>query len=106
MWAYMASSTTPPDLQMLKCRGMTFQFTTADYAGTQETRKKSMSIMALMPDGLVREMKNGKIVVTAKESIDVVKQKVIKRAAREVDVVTAGTFGPMCSYALYTLMKP
>lgn len=47
-------------------------------------------------------MKNDKIVVTAKETIDVVKQKGIKRAAIEVDVFTTGTFGPMCSY-VYTL---
>ncbi|MBW2004358.1 MAG: hypothetical protein JRI72_07030 [Deltaproteobacteria bacterium] len=50
-------------------------------------------------------MKNDTIVVTAKETIDVVKQKGIKRAVIEVDVVTTGTLGPMCSYA-YTLIKP
>ncbi len=50
-------------------------------------------------------MKNETIGVTAKETIDVVKQKGIKRAAIEVDVLTTGTLGPMCSYA-YTLIKP
>ena len=44
-------------------------------------------------------MKNDTIVVTTKETIDVFKQNGIKRAAIEVDVITAGTFGPMCSYA-------
>jgi len=47
-------------------------------------------------------MKNDTIVVTTKETIDVFKQNGIKRAAIEVDVITTGTFGPMCSYA-YTL---
>ena len=50
-------------------------------------------------------MKNDTIVVTAKETIDVVKQKGINRATIEVDVVTTGTLGPICSYA-YTLMRP
>jgi len=47
-------------------------------------------------------MKKATIIITAKETIDVVKQKGIKRSAIEVDVFTTGTFGPMCSYA-YTL---
>ncbi len=37
------------------------------------------------------------VVVTAEEIIDVVARKGVARAAREVDVVTTGTFGPMCS---------
>ncbi len=37
------------------------------------------------------------VVVTAEEIIDVVKEKGIERAAKEIDVVTTGTFGPMCS---------
>ncbi len=37
------------------------------------------------------------VVVTAEEMIDVVKEKGIEEAAREVDVVTTGTFAPMCS---------
>jgi uncharacterized protein (DUF39 family) len=41
------------------------------------------------------------VVVTAEEIIDVVKEKGIQRAAREVDVVTTGTFGPMCSSGAY-----
>jgi len=41
------------------------------------------------------------VVVTAEEIIDVVKQKGITRAAQEVDVVTTGTFGPMCSSGAY-----
>ena len=41
------------------------------------------------------------IVVTAEEIIDVVKQKGVKKAAQEVDVVTTGTFGPMCSSGAY-----
>ncbi|MFZ2357184.1 MAG: homocysteine biosynthesis protein [Candidatus Omnitrophota bacterium] len=37
------------------------------------------------------------VVVTAEEIIDLVEKKGIKKAAQEVDVVTCGTFGPMCS---------
>ncbi|OGO44945.1 MAG: hypothetical protein A2Z05_05855 [Chloroflexi bacterium RBG_16_60_22] len=41
------------------------------------------------------------VVVTAEEILDIVKEKGIARAAREVDVVTTGTFGPMCSSGAY-----
>jgi len=41
------------------------------------------------------------VVVTAEEIIDIVKEKGIQRAAREIDVVTTGTFGPMCSSGAY-----
>jgi len=41
------------------------------------------------------------VVVTAEEIIDVVKKKGAKKAAQEVDVVTTGTFGPMCSSGAY-----
>ncbi len=41
------------------------------------------------------------VVVTAEEIIDVVKKKGVKKAAQEVDVVTTGTFGPMCSSSAY-----
>jgi len=41
------------------------------------------------------------VVVTAEEIIDIVKEKGVKRAAQEVDVVTTGTFGPMCSSGAY-----
>ncbi|HNX28578.1 MAG TPA: homocysteine biosynthesis protein [Syntrophomonadaceae bacterium] len=37
------------------------------------------------------------VVVTAEEVIQVVEEKGIKAAAQEIDVVTTGTFGPMCS---------
>jgi len=37
------------------------------------------------------------VVVTAEEVIDLVREKGEKRVAREVDVVTTATFGPMCS---------
>ncbi len=48
------------------------------------------------------KIKEGKaVVVTAEEIIDLVKQKGVKKAAQEVDVVTTGTFGPMCSSGAY-----
>lgn len=48
------------------------------------------------------KIKEGKAVVaTADEIIDIVREKGIERTAREVDVVTTGTFGPMCSSSVY-----
>ena len=45
-----------------------------------------------------RKIKQGKaVVVTAEEMCDIVEQKGAAKAAKEVDVVTTGTFGPMCS---------
>ena len=44
------------------------------------------------------KIRKGKaVVVTAEEMIDVVEVKGATKAALEVDVVTTGTFGPMCS---------
>ena len=37
------------------------------------------------------------VIVTAEEMVDIVKAKGAEGAAREVDVVTTGTFAPMCS---------
>jgi len=37
------------------------------------------------------------VVVTAEEMIDIVEELGVERAAKEVDVVTTGTFGAMCS---------
>jgi len=49
-----------------------------------------------------RKIKEGKAVVfTAEEIIDVARKKGVKKAAQEVDVVTTGTFGIMCSSAAY-----
>lgn len=43
------------------------------------------------------KIKNGDVVVvTAEEMIKIVEDKGIKVAAEEVDIVTTGTFGPMC----------
>jgi len=48
------------------------------------------------------KIKKGEAVVfTAEEIIGVVKEKGLRRAAEEVDVVTTGTFGPMCSSGAY-----
>jgi uncharacterized protein (DUF39 family) len=47
-------------------------------------------------------IKKGKaVVVTAEEVIELAAAKGFKRAAQEVDVVTTGTFGPMCSSGAY-----
>ena len=48
------------------------------------------------------KIKRGKAVVfTAEEIIEYAAEKGVKRAAQEVDVVTTGTFGPMCSSGAY-----
>ncbi|KAF0134723.1 MAG: hypothetical protein FD145_440 [Candidatus Saganbacteria bacterium] len=41
------------------------------------------------------------VIVTAEEIIEIVEKKGIEKAAKEVDVVTTGTFGPMCSSGAY-----
>ncbi len=41
------------------------------------------------------------VVVTAEEIIDIVEKQGVKKAAQKVDVVTTGTFGPMCSSGAY-----
>ncbi len=49
-----------------------------------------------------QKIKQGKaVVVNAEEVIDLVKEKGVKQAAQHVDVVTTGTFGPMCSSGIY-----
>ncbi len=48
------------------------------------------------------KIKEGKaVVVTAEEILGIVKHEGVSKAAREVDVVTTGTFGPMCSSGAY-----
>jgi uncharacterized protein (DUF39 family) len=48
------------------------------------------------------KIKNGKVVVvTAAEIIDIARREGTKKAAEKVDVVTTGTFGPMCSSGAY-----
>ncbi|MCK5306870.1 MAG: homocysteine biosynthesis protein [Candidatus Omnitrophica bacterium] len=48
------------------------------------------------------KIKKGRaIVVDAEEIIDLVARKGIKKTAQEVDVVTTGTFSPMCSSGAY-----
>lgn len=47
-------------------------------------------------------IKKGKVVVvTAEEVINVVKRDGIAKAAKDIDVVTTGTFSPMCSSGVF-----
>ncbi len=58
--------------------------------------------MAKTIDEINEKIKQGKaVVVTAEEIIDIARAKGTKKAAEEVDVVTTGTFGPMCSSGAY-----
>jgi len=53
-------------------------------------------------DEINDKIQQGKaVVVTAEEILDIVNQKGLERAAQEVDVVTTGTFAPMCSSGAY-----
>lgn len=48
------------------------------------------------------KIRNGQaVVVTAEEVIEIAAEKGVEEAAREIDVVTTGTFGPMCSSGAY-----
>jgi len=48
------------------------------------------------------KIKRGEVVVvTAEEVIDIVAEEGVKKAAQKIDVVTTGTFGPMCSSGAY-----
>ena len=52
------------------------------------------------------KIKSGKVVVvTAEEAVELVREKGTKAAARKVDVVTTGTFSPMCSSGIYFNLK-
>ena len=58
--------------------------------------------MAKTIEEINQKIREGKaVVVTAEEIIDIAKEKGVKQAAQEVDVVTTGTFGPMCSSGAY-----
>jgi uncharacterized protein (DUF39 family) len=54
------------------------------------------------------KIRSGSVVVlTAEEIIGVVREKGIQKATREVDVVTTGTFSPMCSSgAFFNVRQP
>jgi L-aspartate semialdehyde sulfurtransferase len=53
-------------------------------------------------DEINEKIRSGKVVVvTAEEMIDLTKEKGTKKAAEYVDVVTTGTFGPMCSSGMF-----
>jgi len=52
------------------------------------------------------KIRSGKaVVLTAEEIIDVVKKKGVEQTAEEVDVVTTGTFSPMCSSGAFLNIK-
>jgi len=58
--------------------------------------------MAKTIEEINEKIKKGKAVVfTAEEIIEYASEKGVKKAAQEVDVVTTGTFGPMCSSGAY-----
>jgi uncharacterized protein (DUF39 family) len=53
-------------------------------------------------DEINEKIRSGKAVVaTADEIIDIVAEKGVKQAAKEIDVVTTATFGPMCSSGVF-----
>ncbi|HAG07442.1 MAG TPA: hypothetical protein DCL13_04630 [Peptococcaceae bacterium] len=53
-------------------------------------------------DEINEKIRQGKVVVvTAEEAVAMVREVGVKEAARQVDVVTTGTFGAMCSSGIY-----
>jgi uncharacterized protein (DUF39 family) len=69
---------------------------TKDFQGGQSVMAKKKASKTIQE--INRRIKQGKaVVVTADEMADIVKQKGPEKAAREIDVVTTGTFAPMCS---------
>jgi len=62
--------------------------------------------MAKTIDEINEKIRSGSVVVlTAEEIIDVARKKGTKKAARDVDVVTTGTFSPMCSSGVFLNIK-
>lgn len=62
--------------------------------------------MAKTIEEINKKIRSGSVVVlTAEEIIDVVREKGIRQAAKEVDVVTTGTFSPMCSSGAFFNIK-
>jgi len=54
--------------------------------------------MAKTLEEINKKIKNGTVVVlNAEEIIDFAEQNGVKKTARDIDVVTTATFGPMCS---------
>ena len=62
--------------------------------------------MAKTIEEINEKIRSGSVVVlTAEEVIDVARNKGIEKAAQEVDVVTTGTFSPMCSSGAFFNIK-
>ncbi|MFO7986971.1 MAG: homocysteine biosynthesis protein [Desulfatiglandaceae bacterium] len=62
--------------------------------------------MAKTIEEINEKIRSGEVVVfTAEEVIDVVRKKGVKQASREIDVVTTGTFSPMCSSGVFINIK-
>lgn len=62
--------------------------------------------MAKTIQDINQKIRSGKVVVfTAEEIIHEVRKKGVKQTAREVDVVTTGTFSPMCSSGAFLNIK-
>ena len=62
--------------------------------------------MAKTIEEINKKIRSGSVVVlTAEEIIDVVREKGTRQAAKEVDVVTTGTFSPMCSSGAFFNIK-
>ena len=63
--------------------------------GGEEERLKTI-------EEINEKIRTGKVVVvTAEEMIGIAREKGVKKASEEVDVVTTGTFGPMCSSGMF-----
>ncbi len=72
------------------------------FGGARMPKKKGQTIQEIN-----RKIQSGKVVVvTADEMGRIVRTKGPEKAAREVDVVTTGTFAPMCSSGVFLNFGP
>ncbi len=84
-----------PDLKMTLCHRSDIILNICNAGGGSVKVKRSI-------EEINEKIKTGKaVVLTAEEVIGVVKDKGLEQTAASVDVVTTGTFGPMCSSGVF-----
>lgn len=82
---------------------MNFKIAVKSQEGVRHDLKKRVVFLMQRTIAEINEkIRSGKAVVaTAEEIISIVEEKGVKKALQEVDVVTTGTFGPMCSSGMF-----
>jgi L-aspartate semialdehyde sulfurtransferase len=84
------------------CYGQTGRTVILKATWDQRTARESMGSTQKTYHEINEKIRKGQaVVVTADEMVAIVRKKGPARAAREVDVVTTGTFAPMCSSGVF-----